>query len=286
MKKLKSIVASALFLCAVGVQAQTHNETIKEEMSFSGNSAANTLVVYNINGDVTVKGYNGNTVKVEVKKSVKGQTSRALEQGKAEIGVKVEKNGNVIYVYHDSPYTRFDLSTGRFSHNNSWNHVRYHYSMDYTIMVPNKANLELSTVNNGELVVQDVRAGEISVNNTNGPISMENITGKTYANALNKDINISYAENPTSDSVYKSLNGDINITVKPSLNADVSFKSLNGDIYTNFDTTMSPSSGKLTKKEGKRGTRYKMNKGTKFRIGQGGVKLDFDVLNGDVTIKS
>ena len=114
---------------------------------------------------------------------------------------------------------------------------------------------------------------------------MENISGKTYANALNKNIDISYAENPGGDSTYKSLNGDINITVKSNLNADVRFKSLNGDFYTNLETKTSPSEMKVSTKSSRRGTRYKMNSKSRFSIGQGGVEMDFDVLNGDVTIK-
>lgn len=287
MKKLTLFLIGVFLLSTFGLQAQVHTETLNESMAFSSNSSQNTLVVYNINGSVEVKGYNGNEVKVTADLRIEGRTTRALEQGKAEINLKVEKNGNNIYVYQDSPYTEFDLSTGRFRHKGyNWGRMNYHYETNFTIMVPNKANLELSTVNNGDVVIENVRANEISASNTNGPIRMENIAGKVYANALNKNIDIVYAENPTSDSTYESLNGDINLTVKSGLNADVSFKSLNGDIYTNFDTSSGPSDSKLTKKSGKRGTRYKMNKGTNFRIGNGGVKLTFDVLNGDVTIKS
>jgi len=286
MKYLKSVALGLAFLMGGMLQAQTFSETLTEEINFSGNSSDNLLVVYNVNGSVHVEGYSGNTVKVEVKKSIKGQNKRSLEQGKVEVGVKVEKRDNIIYVYHDSPYTEFNLSTGRFSHKNSWNNIKYEYTMDYTIKVPNKAGLELSTINNGDLVVRNVNTNEISVSNINGAISMENVSGKTYANALNGNIDISYTQNPDGDSTYKSLNGDITILVKPNLNADVSFKSLNGDIYTNFDTKSSPSKATVGKKKGKRGTKYKVNKKTQFQIGNGGVHLDFDVLNGDVTIKS
>jgi len=286
MKFFKSGAILLALLITGLVQAQTHTETITKEESFGNNNTGNSLVVYNVNGEVNVQGYSGNTVKIEVKKWVKGQTKRALEQGKMEVDVSVEKVGNIIYVYHESPYTEFNSVTGRFSHkNHNWTH-KYHYTMDYTIMVPNKASLELSTMNSGDLYVSNVTSEEISVNNLNGAITMENIAGKTYASALNKDINISYSQNPTSDSTYKSLNGDINITVKPGLNANVSFKSLNGDIFTNFDTSTKPTSVNMSKKRGKRGTRYKLDKSTKFEIGTGGVQLDFDLLNGDAIIKS
>ena len=46
-----------------------------------------------------------------------------------------------------------------------------------------------------------------------------------------------------------------------------------------------PSKSKIKKKEGRRGTKYKLDSNTQFSIGNGGVQLNFDLLNGDVTIK-
>ena len=57
---------------------------------------------------------------------------------------------------------------------------------------------------------------------------MKNVSGATDVNALNKDINIVYTENPTKESWYRSLNGDINIKFKECLNANVSHRTMNG----------------------------------------------------------
>ncbi|MDC8004347.1 hypothetical protein POV27_09810 [Aureisphaera galaxeae] len=285
MRKLQLITLS-LCLLFVGVSyAQKHSETITDQKRFPSNSSENLLVVYNVNGPVRVEGTNGNEVSVTVKKTIEGNNTRQLEQGKSEIGIKVETRGNIIYVYHDSPYTEFNLETGRFNHKGSWNGSKYHYKLDITVKVPKNTNLELSTINNGDIFASRVEANDITVSNINGAITLEDIAGKTYANALNKDINISYSKNPSKDSKYASLNGDININVQSGLNADISFKSLNGDIYTNLETRSSSGAMEMSKRKGKKGTKYKMNKDTQFQIGSGGVQLDFDVLNGDVTIK-
>jgi hypothetical protein len=275
------------FLFIGTLQAQKHSETIKEDVQFPSQSSDNLLVVYNIEGSVEVEGYSGNTVQVVGDLEIKGNNTRQLEQGKSEISMKVASHNDIIYVYLDTPDTKFNPETGRYGHNNNnWNGNRYHYTLDIKIKVPRSTNLELSTINKGVVVAKNIDANDISASNINGPISLENVSGKTYVNALNKDINISYSKNPTEESTFKSLNGDINISVQKGFNADVSFKTLNGEIYTNIDTKIKPSKVSSTKnRSSKKGTKYKMNANTEFSIGNGGVQLNFDLLNGNVTIK-
>lgn len=285
--KTKQIIYLCIALISSSMMnAQRFSETLSETMNFPGNSTDNLLVVYNIDGSIEVEGYNGSTVEITVDKEIKGNNQRQLEQGKSEVSMKTASNGNIIYVYLDSPYSEFNVETGRFNHRGSWNGTTYSHTLNYKIRVPKNTNVELSTVNRGNINVKNIDAQDITVKNINGGIKLENVAGKTYVDALNKNISISHSKVPTADSVYKSLNGDIDITVPSGLNADVSFKSLNGDIYTNLETkSSSKTSSKVSKKGNKRGTRYKLDKRTQFQIGNGGVRMDFDLLNGDVTIK-
>ena len=285
MNNIKQISFALMLFFSVTLQAQKFSETVKEERQFPSLSTDNLLVVNNVYGSVIVEGYNGDTVKVEGEIDIEANNQRQLDQGKAEVKVKVETYKNIIYVYLDSPYTKFDLETGRYSHSSNWNQVRYNYTLDFNIKVPKNTSVELSAINDGEIKVSNIDAKTISANNINGPITLENVAGKTDVNALNKDINITYSKNPTEESIYNALNGDVTITMQKGLNADISFKSLNDDIYTNMETKVNPSKAKINKKEGRRGTKYKVNSNTQFSIGNGGVQLNFDLLNGDVTIK-
>lgn len=285
MKTLKSWILLWALCLVASTQAQTHSETINKSVAFSGNGSNNLLVVYNIHGGVEVEGYNGSSVEITAEKWVKGRNSRSLQQGKTEIQLGVVEQGDIVYVYLDTPNVKFNPETGSYKHEGNWQSRNYDYSMDIKIRVPKSTNLELSAINDGDVVARNIFAKELSVSNINGGITLDNVTGKTYVNALNRDITINYAKAPTGDSTYKSLNGDINITVPSGLDANVSFKSLNGDFYTNLETRTSPSEMKVSTKSSKRGTRYKMNSKSRFSIGKGGVEMDFDVLNGDVTIK-
>ncbi len=287
MKTIKSSMLLLAFICFQVGLAQKFNETITKELNFSSNSVKNSLVVKNINGPIRVEGYEGSSIKLEAERTISAKRESYVDNGKQEIRIKIEELNNRIFVYVETPNNDFNTETGRYdnSRNNRWVKLNYRFDVSFVLKVPKSTNVELSTMNDGDIYAKDVQGNEIIVNNLNGAITLDNISGKTDVNALNKDINITYYKNPIGDSKYNSLNGDINVTFKENLNADVSFKSLNGDLYTNYDTTkLSPELVKKKTKNGK-GVKYNMSANQSYRIGEGGIKLDFNLLNGDATLK-
>lgn len=285
MNLTKSITLLLLLFMAIGVQAQKARETISRQVEFKGNSANRFLVVENIFGGISVQSHNGTSVLLEVDKEISADSQSGLDKGKSEVGIKVAYvNGN-IHIYPDTPFSEFDEKTGEFRYTERDRKRGYEYLLNYKIKVPQNIGLELRAVNSGDIMVQNVNARELNIRNINGAISMENVTGKTDVNAINKDINISYSANPIEESYYKSINGDINLVLKEDLDAEISFKSLNGDFYTNIEQVKSRPISNVKKTEGRKGTKYKWSSNSGFTLGDGGVKLHFDVLNGDVTIK-
>lgn len=288
MKTVKtSMVLMALLCCHLGL-AQKFNETISKEFSFASRSDKNMVVVKNINGPISVEGYSGSTIKLEVDKSISARRDTYLEQGKQEIQIKIEEVGNRFYVYVVSPNNDFNTASGRYENrknHNRWVKLDYRFHVAFKLKVPRSTSVELATMNDGDIYAKDIQGDQIIVSNLHGAITLDNVAGKTDVNALNKDINITYYKNPSGDSSYHSLNGDVNVTFKENLNADISFKSLNGDMYTNYDTTkLSPELVKKKTKNGK-GIKYNMSSNQSYRIGDGGIKLDFNLLNGDATLK-
>ena len=218
-----------ILCCITNVSAQRNQkdkkikktEKIIKEYEFNRDSSDNILVVDNIYGSIDVEGYNGKTIQVEVTKIISADTQKDLQIGQEEIGIKSAKKDDAIYVYLDSPYSKFDLKTGNFEHHEfnfssrrSYKHRTkrmYKYRLDFKIKVPKNASIDIKAVNNGNITVEDVHGKLLIVHNINGAIDMKNVSGTTDVNALNKDINITYSKNPTEESFYNSLNGDINI---------------------------------------------------------------------------
>jgi hypothetical protein len=63
----------------------------------------------------------------------------------------------------------------------------------------------------------------------------------------------------------------------------MSFESFNGELFTNVPQLESLPA-EVERKETSVGTKYKVN-GNRFKVGNGGVILDFETFNGDVYIK-
>jgi hypothetical protein len=82
IKLLKSITYTLILCCVVQLSAQKRKydkklkitETITKELTFLKISSDNILVVDNIYGSINVEGYNGDTIKIEVVKTVYADT--------------------------------------------------------------------------------------------------------------------------------------------------------------------------------------------------------------------
>lgn len=291
---LKSILvlwlACSISLAIQGQHRQT--ETLTKKIPFTPKKDR-AFYVENINGSIDVEGYDGNTIQIEVKKTIEAKNEKYLQRGVKQIGLEVVTiNGNV-HVYMESPYSFFDKESGDFhyqeyDHRNRKNFVKrkYQYHLDFKIKVPRHTNVDLHTINNGNIDVKNVHGQTITAKNINGAITLQNVTGKTEVDALNRDIKISYAKNPTEESWYRSLNGDIHIKFQKGLQASVSHRSMNGSMYTNFDITKVNPTIRVKRLEKRGKAKYKIKSKEQFLIGDGGVRLHFSQLNGDATLES
>lgn len=295
MKKL--FTGMCCLILAIGGWAQKHSEKINRELSFEKKSAANALIIANINGQVNVTGYEGDKIVVEVEKVIMAKTDERLERGKSEIQLGIVDLADTLILYVDGLCGGFGRTDGKrnwsrvsggwgYNWNNECNNREgrqdYEYRMNFTVKVPASLNLSVSTINNGDVQVQNVK-GAVHANNINGAIKLSKLAGKTEAHTINGDVDLDYVDNPRSDCRYYSLNGDINAFFRKGLAANVSFESFNGDLYTNIDQLVAMPT-ELEKKETSKGMKYKIG-GMRYQVGSGGVRLDFETFNGNVYLK-
>ncbi len=285
--KCMSYVVLAIILCVGQLYAQKSVETINKQISFKNTSAENIVIVKNINGPIDVSSYNGTTIQIEIKKTISASSQANLEKGKQEFKVKIIEKEHEIIVRPDAPYICFDetyhgmnVNMGRHG-----NKVPYEFELSYTIKVPKNLSIDVSTINHGDVNVNNVQAPIIKVGNINGSIRLKNVAGATEAHTINGKIDINYAQNPVKKSSYSTINGDITINYQKNLAADVSFKSMHGELYTDFTISDYISSRKKNMASKKRGVKYSYSSKPIVRIGTGGTQLDFKTLNGDVSIK-
>ena len=260
------MIASILFIFAMQLGAQ---ETIKVPLSDPSKPGKLKLAINN--GNITVKGYSGKEVIVKATRNKKSNYRREKSKdGLKRVAVdnlefRAEENDNYVVV------------------DNS-----YYQSIDYEVQVPKNFSLKLKTTNNGKIYVENVN-GTMDISNLNGPITLKDISGSVSADALNKDIKVTFVKvAPNTPMAFSSLNGDIDITFPKDIKADIKVKSERGDLFTDFDLKVKPSEAKYTNTSKENGKAYQV-KVEKWIIGSingGGPEIFFKNYNGDVIIRS
>lgn len=292
---MKTIILIITTLIQSAVFAQSFTDKIVKELSFEKKGVDNALMIANINGSIKVTGYDGDKVLIEVTRTIKAKTPERLEKSKAQIKLGIIDRADTLILYTDGLCSHFGKTSkrnGDWGHRNGWGYEwndreedckeLCDYSFDYVIKVPMSVNLLISTVNDGDLEVENLKGG-IVANNVNGGIKLSNISREASASTINGNVDITYTKNPDKACRFYTLNGDINAWFQKGLSANMSFESFNGELFTNVPRLESLPVA-VEKKDTEKGTKFKVN-GNRFKVGDGGVALDFETFNGDVYVK-
>jgi hypothetical protein len=158
---------------------------------------------------------------------------------------------------------------------------------DLMITVPRHSSLDLKTVNDGSIEVEQVD-GEIDADALNGRITLKNVSGSVLAHALNGEILATVDQvDPSKPMAFSTLNGDIDVTLPDNVRANVRMKTDNGEIYSDFDVKLGTTS-QMTSDSGQRHDgvyRFRMDKTLRGTINGGGPEYQFTSLNGQIFIR-
>lgn len=279
------------------VVAQQFAETITKEYMLEKRSADNTVMVANINGDVTVTGHAGENIILEVKRSIYAKTEARLEKGKKELRYGLIDRADTLIFYVVEGCNSFSHTTGKrkngMTFKNGWGYEwnsfndncrnEYDYRMDFTLKVPAGIHVMISTINDGDIVVENVK-GSVSAHNINGSIKLANLVREADAKTINGDVDVEYVSTPSKDCSFYTLNGDINAIFPKGLAARLNFESFNGEFYTNIES-IEPLPVNVEAVAQGNGIKYKVN-GNRYQLGKGaGPFLDFETFNGNVYLK-
>jgi DUF4097 and DUF4098 domain-containing protein YvlB len=288
---MKSFITVVLLCLCIHVSAQTQTEKISKEFTFEVKSSANALLIENINGSITVEGYSGSVIQVEVEKIITGKTDARLQKGMEKIQLGVIDRADSIILFVEGLCQKFGRDRNRHGTDSGWGYLwndckndqeEFDYRLNFKVKVPASVNLLVSTINDGDVTVTNV-AGKVTACNINGHIRLTGISQATKANTINGDVDITYAANPSSDCRYYTLNGNINAYFRKGLSSNVSFKSFNGEFFTNLPELVALPIEVQKEKTGK-GMKYEIN-GNRFKTGNGGAQLDFETFNGNVYLR-
>lgn len=264
-------------------QAQEFKEHLKKEFPAPA-PASEVLAIYNLSGSIRVEGYSGDKVMVDIDKTLSADDKDNLELAKHEFQLGYDQHGDSIVIYIAEP---FDTRPHQWRTHDDWDRRdrSYDFNLEFVVRVPFGMNLCVSTINNGDVFVQDV-TGNLNVNNVNGAITIKNAKGTTKAHTINGNLTVNYVTAPKGASQYYTLNGKLEVTYPADFSAICQFKSWNGGFYTDFENAQALPPV-ITKNEQHKssGTVYKLNIAKRVQIGNGGDLFKFETMNGNIYIK-
>jgi hypothetical protein len=227
------------------------------------------LKVNLLNGSIKVTGYSGKDVVLsyngrENRKHASPEESGGLRRLTSNnIGLEAQEEGNTVTIRTSSVIKTVDLE----------------------IKVPRDFSVKLKTLNDGQIVVEDVN-GEIDVDNLNGSIALDNVSGSASASTLNGNIIASFRKvTPNMPMAFSNLNGKIDVTLPPTAKFNAKLKSDNGDVFTDFDMAMDKDGKPMEKEKDGKGQRIYLDKWLSGKINGGGPEMLFKNFNGNIYIR-
>ncbi|MCK5148212.1 DUF4097 family beta strand repeat protein [bacterium] len=271
MKRATLIIYILAILIAAPILAQdTQSDRVTVELTDPSKPVSLALGL--VNGSITIDGYDGKTVIVEATSRAKRLSKRQSDKkgGMFRIPVSsssmtVEERNNVIEIETSS-------------------HRR---AVDISIKMPRRANLQLSTVNQGNITVNNIE-GEIEAENINGSVTLTGISGSVVGHSHNKDIRVVFTEiTPNKPMSFASFNGDVDITFPVTFNADVMFQNEQGEVYSDFTIEKIEKPRQVVEKNRGEDGRYRVRIENAYygKIGKGGPEFKFTNYNGEIYLR-
>jgi len=223
-----------------------------------------------VHGSITVRGTNRKDVMVVARPETARESRRydadasGLRRIPQASGFRITEEANRVRVSSDNP----------------------NRSITFEIEAPVRSNLKLSTVNGGEILVENIE-GELDINNTNGGITLNSVGGAVKAGTTNGSVRATMtrvtAERPMA---FTSLNGTVDVTLPPATKANLRMRSDNGDVYSDFDLQLAPSAPVVPESRGVNG-RYRISRNRSIvgAINGGGPEFELRTFNSNVYVR-
>jgi len=212
--------------------------------------ASPRLSLKNINGDLTVDGWDKNTIEVTAVKTA------ASKDDLDDIEIRFRKDGDNVrivaeFVHGDHTYDRESPS------------------VDFTIHVPRGTEVDRVELVNGDVELTNI-AGDVEASSVNGRVAGEKLGGDVNLSAVNGDVSLVATGGPTSIRM-NSVNGEVTLVLPKKFDARIEAGTLHGDITTidGLDVDATSFTGSSMK----------------GIIGKGTMKVDLNTVNGSIAIR-
>jgi DUF4097 and DUF4098 domain-containing protein YvlB len=211
-------------------------------------SSTGRVSLENINGNVTITGWERNDVQIDAVKKARDQ--QKLDEARIEVDAST-----------DSVHIKTKYPEGHTNNNPA--------TVTYELHVPRMARLDHLDLVNGSLEISKV-SGEIDANLVNGKTDLRDLSGRLTISAVNGTITANFRTLDNVKEIHlKSVNGAVNLGLPASPNAEVSVSTVNGGITTDYPLQVK---GRF------------MGHHLDGTLGSGGTHIEISNVNGSVRI--
>jgi hypothetical protein len=204
-----------------------------------------SFVVKNVNGAVTVEGWDQEQVQINALKEVRADNDDDARQAMSHLTIEVGQTAGGLRVETMMPRHGEGF----------WDWLSGHHvqsKVEYHIKVPRRLELQAESVNGA--VSLDGTQGKAKVETTNGSVHVDRVTGRVEAQTTNGGITVtevagSVKAGTTNGSVkaqlsrvegdlsFESTNGSITVHLPSDVRATVDASTSNGSVHSAFEVT-------------------------------------------------
>ena len=150
--------------------------------------------------------------------------------------------------------------------------------------IPQNADLELSTVDDGEIIVTNI-TGDLELGNVNGPITATGISGSIIAESVSDAIDLTFvAIDDVNASSLETVNGQLTVRLPANAGAQIHLDTSQGEIISDFEVDVQPSTPTVTRNDDNDGSEVRIESVIIANINGGGPIIRMNSLNGDIHI--
>lgn len=212
--------------------------------------AGGSVTLDNVNGDVTITGWDRDEVSVEATVESKKQS------GLDRIEVVVKATSNSVHIETDYENDRRGWNDGG--------------EVTYTIKMPRGAELRDVDLVNGDLKVEGV-SGKIQASAVNGKITVGDLSGDAKLDTVNGSIEAGFDQVGGSQRIdIESVNGSITVRLPRNADAEVDISTVHGGIRNDFGLDVDDGD-------------Y-VGHDLRGRLGSGGARIHIENVNGAVKL--
>jgi hypothetical protein len=293
MKKILVAIVMVLFTQELTGQtpiiSQRMNEDVEMRIPASEFNSQTVFHLKNINGDLNAVGYDGDEILITGTKIVTGKPAAKDNFDPDEIYLDRLNGTNSIFVFIQSPVVKVEVKDDELHYTSirknkkwKWNENKLEFEFNLQMKIPHYLMAHISTINGGEVVVEDFSNG-VKAANINGSVFVNRVQGAVTAETVNGNIRVEYDDLPSGEADFHTVNGNIEVIAPKNLSAVVTFKSLHGDLYTDFEQIEYLKN--RVKKNSDGNHRLRIERSSPIQFGEGGPEMRLQLLNGNAYIK-